>query len=88
MVALRKNKRLPLTTSDGTVYLDPADATMQDCYTSINYMVEFGIKKVDYLEAIWALAVSSTKTTTSHENMKATMEAIRRSVEGTKRSRL
>ena len=88
LVALRENKRLPLTTSDGTIYLEPADATMQDHYTCIDYMVDFGIKKEDYLEAIWALSVSSAKTTTSHENMKATMEAIRGSVEGTKRSRL
>ena len=50
-------------------------------------MVELGIKKVDDLEKIWELSVASTKTITSHENMKATMEAIRGSVEGTKRSR-
>ena len=61
---------------------------MQDHYTCIDYMVEFGIKKMDYLEAIWALPVSSAKTTTSHENMKATMEAIRGSVTSIKRSRM
>ena len=88
LVALRENRRIPLTTSDGDTYLEPADATMQDHYTCIDYLVDCGIKKMDYLEAIWEFSTSSAKTTTSHENMKATVEAIRGSVVGTKRAKM
>ena len=68
--------------------IEPAGPTMQDHYTCIDYMVDFGIQKVDYLEAMWELTKSSMKLTTSHEDMKATMEAIRGSVTSIKRSKI
>ena len=51
-------------------------------------MVDFGIQKVEYLEAMWQLTKSQMKDTTSHEDMKATMEAIRGKVTTTKRSKM
>ena len=86
--ALRENKRIPLTTSDGSTFLEPADGSMMDHYTCIDFMIDFGTKKMDYLEAMWALSESGAKTTKSHVDMKATMEAIRGTVTGTKRSKL
>ena len=57
-------------------------------YDCIDYMVDFGTKTTDYLETIWELSEKTEKTTRSNVDMKATMEAIRGTVTGTKRSRL
>ena len=87
--ALRDNKRIPLITSDGTTYIDPVDEnSMMSHYDCIDFMIDFGTKKLDYMEDIWRLSAETEKTTKSHVNMKATMEAIRGAVTGTKKSRL
>ena len=89
LVALRENKRVPVTTSAGTTFLDPADETvMLSNYNCIDFMVDFGTTTTGYLENIWELSEASAKTTKSHVDMKATMQAIRGSVTGTKKSRL
>ena len=33
-------------------YLEPAHGDMQDHYTAIDYMMKFGIKKMDYMQEI------------------------------------
>ena len=86
--ALRLNQRIPLTTSDGTTYLEPTGPGDQDHYTCIDYLLPFNISKMDYMESIWKLSEETTQTTTSQVDMKATMEAIRGSVVTTKKSRL
>ena len=75
--------------SSGTTFLDPADeSTMMSNYHCIDFMVDFGTTTTGYLENIWELSEASAKTTKSHVDMKATMEAIRGTVTGTKKSRL
>ena len=74
--ALRLNHRIKLATSDGSVYLDPAGPGQQDHYTCIDYLLPFGINKMDYMEAIWKATEETTQPTTSHVDMKANMEAI------------
>ena len=87
--ALRENKRIPMITSDGTTSLEPIDEnTMLSHYNCIDYMVDFGTKMTDYMQTIWELSEKTEKTTKSHVDMKATMQAIRGSVTGTKKSRL
>ena len=88
LMALRLNQRIPLTTSDGPTYLEPATPGMQDHYTCIDYLVDFGVNKMDYMDAIWKLSEETTQSTTSQVDMKATMEAIRGTVMATKKSRL
>ena len=51
-------------------------------------MLNFGTKKMTYMEEIWKQSIATAKTTKSNVNMKATMEAIRGSVAGSKRSKL
>ena len=78
-----------MITSDGTTYLEPIDEnTMLSHYNCIDYMVDFGTKMTGYMQTIWELSEKTEKTTKSHVDMKATMEAIRGSVTGTKRSML
>ena len=88
LTALRTNQGIPLTTSDGTIQLEPARPGMQDYYTCIDYLLDFGVSKMDYMQDIWKLSEEQTKETTSQVDMKATMEAIRGSVVTTKKSRL
>ena len=88
LTALRENKRIPLTTSEGSTYLESADVFMMDHYTCVDYMIDFGVKKEDYMEVIWELSAQAAKVTKSHVDMKATMEAIRGKVTETKRSKL
>ena len=61
---------------------------MQDHYTAIDYMMVFGLKRMDYMNEIWLQSVEDQKSTTSHVDLEATMEAVRGSVMRTKKSRL
>ena len=87
--ALRDNKRIPLVTSDGTTYVDPVDENfMMSHYDCIDFMIDFGTKKMDYMEQIWLTSVTEHKTATSHVDMEATVAAIRGNLARTKKSRL
>ena len=88
LTALRKNERIPLTTSDGSSYLEPADSSMMSNYQCIDFMINFATSRQDYMEAVWQLSDDTAKTTKSHVDLKGTMEAIRGMLTGTKRSRL
>ena len=90
LTALRLNHRIPLTTSDGPTYLEPTGPGNQDHYTCIDYLLPFGVSKMDYMEHIWKLSEETMQrsTSTSQVDLKATMEAIRGTVTQTKKSRL
>ena len=61
---------------------------MQDHYTAIDYMMVFGLKRMDYMNDIWLQSVEDQTTLTSHVDLEATMEAVRGNVMRTKKSRL
>ena len=86
--SLKKNERIPLTTSEGDSFLEPATTSMMSHYECIDYMIDFGTTKMTYMEDIWDRSKKTTKTTKSNVNMKSTMEAIRGSVAGPDRSKL
>ena len=88
LTALRENEQIPVSTSEGTTFLDPADETKMTNYECIDYMLNFGVTKIGFMDHIWRLSEESAKTTKSHVDMKATMEAIRGTVTGTKKSKL
>ena len=89
LTALRENKQIPLTSSEGTTFRDPADETKtMSNYDCIDYMIAFGATKTGLMESIWKLSEDSAKTTKSNVDMKATMEVVRGAHSGPKRSRL
>ena len=61
---------------------------MQDHYTAIDYMLKFGVQKMDYMSEIWLQSVEDQTTLTSHVDLEATMDAVSGNVMKTKKSRL
>ena len=87
LTALRENEQIPVSTSEGTTFLDPANETTMTNYECIDYMLNFGVTKIGFMDQIWKLSEESAKTTKSNVDMKATMEGIRSAHSEAKRSR-
>ena len=56
-------------------------------YECIDYMMTFGTLRQYYVEEVWKLSSDIAKTTKSYVDLKGTMEAIRGTVSGAKKSK-
>ena len=88
LTALRNNERIPVTTSFGDTFIPPADSACMSNYDCIDYMMGFGTLKQSFMEDVWKLSSDTAKTTKSYVSLKGTIEAIRGTVSGAKRSEL